>query len=182
MHQLVNIKTINQQILCDIRYATTNNFVGKKMYNSSACYMQRPVAEALNSIQKELEYKGLGLKIFDAYRPLSVQFTLWNLIPDERYVANPKKGSCHNRGCAVDVTLVDNFGNELAMPTDFDDFTEKSHRNYKNFPKEVLDNSLYLEKIMTKHDFVGLSTEWWHFDFIGWEQYPVLNILFEELV
>src|SRR5262245_38439969 len=106
-HDLVNIQTINRRIILDIRYATTNNFTHTKVYPSAQCYLQREVAVALDAVQKELESKGFGLKIFDGYRPLSVQKIFWQLVPDERYVGNPAKGSKHNRGCAVDLTLVD---------------------------------------------------------------------------
>ncbi len=178
---LVTISSINPRIIHDIRYATENNFTGKKVYSGSYCFAQRQVAQALDNVQKELETRNFGLKIFDGYRPRTVSYLFWELVPDERYVANPAKGSRHNRGCAVDVTLVDKMGKELLMPSEFDDFSERAHRNYMNLPEEVIKNRELLETVMLKHGFTGLSTEWWHFDFKGWEAYPLLDISFEEL-
>jgi D-alanyl-D-alanine dipeptidase len=113
--------------------------------------------------------------VFDCYRPLSIQKQLWALLPDERYVIDPRKGSRHNRGAAVDVTLIDAKGNELEMPTDYDDFSERAHRDYRLLPPSALRNRELLERIMTRHGFQGLATEWWHFDAEGWEHYPVLD-------
>jgi len=122
------------------------------------------------------EKYNLRLKVYDGYRPLSVQKKMWAIMPDERYVANPAKGSRHNRGCAVDLTLVDSLGNELDMGTPYDDFTEKSHIDYKNLPPEVLRNRRILQEAMTKFNFILMRTEWWHFDYKGWEKYPILDI------
>jgi D-alanyl-D-alanine dipeptidase len=132
-------------------------------------------------VQAELEASGLRLKVFDCYRPLSVQRKLWELVPDERYVADPKKGSRHNRGAAVDLTLVTADGGEVAMPTAYDEFTEKAHRDYQALPASALRNRALLERVMVKHGFVGLPTEWWHFDDADWEKYPVLDVDFREL-
>lgn len=181
-HELVNITAINPHIQLDIRYATTNNFTKKKIYSGGYCFLQKPVARALNNVQKELELLGLGLTIFDGYRPLSVQKIFWDLVPDERYVANPTKGSRHNRGCAVDVTLIKADGSAVLMPTEFDDFTTKAHRDYRQLPPEAIANRDLLTTIMTKHGFIGLPTEWWHFDYKTWEEYPILDISFEELI
>ena len=135
----------------------------------------------LDSVQRELEKVGLGLKVWDCYRPLSVQKILWSIVPDERYVANPAKGSRHNRGCAVDLTLVDSLGNELPMPTKYDDFTEKAHRDYYNLPDTVIKNRKILEDVMKKYGFIPLPTEWWHFDAQGWENFSILDIPLKEL-
>mgnify|MGYP000990869255 FL=1 len=124
---------------------------------------------------------GLGLKIYDAYRPLSVQKIFWEIMPDERYVADPKKGSRHNRGMAVDLTLVDKEGKELSMPTEYDDFTEKAHRDYMNITEEQIINRKILEDVMTNYGFVGLPTEWWHFDYRGWENYEVMDVDFKDI-
>lgn len=113
--------------------------------------------------------------MFDCYRPLSIQKQLWALLPDERYVINPRKGSRHNRGAEVDVTLVDAKGDELEMPTAYDDFSERAHRDHILLPASAIHNRELLEHIMTHHGFQGLATEWWHFDAEGWEHYPVLN-------
>ena len=184
-HELVDVASIIPDVKLDIRYATTNNFTSKQVYPTIAaqhCFLQKPAAIALAQVQKELAQHGLGLKIFDAYRPHRVQFIFWDLVPDERYVADPKKGSRHNRGCAVDLTLVKFDGTELAMPTEFDDFTEKALATYTGQNKEIAANLALLQNVMTKYGFNVFSTEWWHFDYKGWEKYPVLDISFEELL
>jgi len=180
--KLVNIKKVNPSIVLDIRYATTNNFTKTKLYPSATCYLQQPVAQALDKIQKELEQKGLGLKIWDGYRPHSVQYKLWDIVPDPRYVGKPEKGSRHNSGCAVDLTIINRSdGTELDMGTEFDNFTKKAWRSYRDLSKKILGNRKFLEAIMKKHRFVGLPTEWWHFDWKDWQNYPILNIQFSEL-
>lgn len=184
--ELVELVKINSNFVLDIRYATTNNFTGKKVYPSARCFLQQEAAEALDKVQQELEKQNLGLKIWDAYRPLSVQKIFWEIYPDENYVADPVKGSRHNRGCAVDLTLIDlKTGQELVMPSEFDDFSEKAHRNYDKMEPETAKNCKLLQDIMEKHGFRGLSSEWWHFDFVGidtavgqevWKQYPVSDV------
>ncbi len=180
--KLVKLIKIDPTIKLDIRYATANNFTGVPVYTVAECYLEEGAAQALQAAQKEFLDLGLSLKVFDGYRPLSVQKIFWNLVPDERYVANPAKGSRHNRGCAVDVTLVDTkTGKELEMGSEFDDFTEKAHRTSMNFPAHILTNRKLLEHIMHKHGFIGWVNEWWHFDFNGWQDYPIRDISFEEL-
>jgi D-alanyl-D-alanine dipeptidase len=171
---IVNIQSVNPHVVLDIRYATTNNFTGKKVYDSANCLLRASTARKLSDAQRELERSGLGLKVYDCYRPLAVQRKFWSLVPDERYVANPAKGSRHNRGAAVDLTLVDRNGQELPMPTPFDDFTDKAHRDYTQLPPEALKNRALLEEVMTRHGFVGLPTEWWHFDDADWPSYPII--------
>jgi len=178
---LVDIQKINPRIRVDIKYATEDNFTGKKLYSAGKCFLRKFVALKLDSVQKELEKIGLGIKVWDCYRPLSVQKILWSIVPDERYVANPAKGSRHNRGCAVDLTLVDSLGNELPMPTKYDDFTEKAHRDYVNLPDTLIKNRQILEDVMKKYGFIPLPTEWWHFDFKGWENFSILDIPLEKL-
>lgn len=180
-HNLVNIQKVNPRIKLDIRYATPNNFAKKAVYTSCQCFLLNETAAKIDAVQKELEDMGLGLLIWDGYRPRSVQQLFWDLVPDPRYVADPKKGSRHNSGCAVDCTLIDKQGNLLKMPTDFDDFTEKAHRNYMHTSSTAIKNRELLEKIMVKHGFKGLPTEWWHFDLVGWEKYPFLDVGFDEL-
>jgi D-alanyl-D-alanine dipeptidase len=180
-HDLVDIQIINPNILLDIRYATENNFTKRKIYNNAKCYLRQSVALKLDKIQKELEIKGLGLKIWDGYRPLSAQRLLWDIVKDEKYVADPNKGSKHNRGSAIDLTLVDKFGKELPMPTGFDDFTEKAHLSYKDLPKAIIANRDLLQNIMLKYGFIPQKYEWWHFDDQDWEKYPLLDIDFNDL-
>ena len=175
--QLVPVKKIIPTIICDIRYATKNNFTGQQVYNLSECYLLAPVAQALNKVQKELSLQGLGLKIWDGYRPLTAQWKLWHIVPDKRYVSNPKNGGKHCRGTAVDVTLVNlKTGKELPMPTGFDEFTERAWANYDNLPDDVKKNRKSLRDVMYKHGFSGITSEWWHFDYKGWRDLPSLDI------
>ncbi|MCX6160115.1 MAG: M15 family metallopeptidase [Ignavibacteriae bacterium] len=180
-NNLINVSYVIPDINLDIRYATTNNFTGKKVYDTALCFLRKEVAEHLKKVQDELKTEGLSLKIFDGYRPLSVQKKFWELVPDERFVANPSKGSRHNRGAAVDVTLIDNFNKELEMPTEFDDFTEKAGRDYNDLNENQIINRKHLEDIMRKHGFIGLPTEWWHFDYKDWEKYDVLDINYRDI-
>jgi zinc D-Ala-D-Ala dipeptidase len=180
---LVELIRINPRIKLDIRYATTNNFAHRKVYPSSHCFLQEKTAKKLALVQQELEKTGLGLKVFDGYRPLSIQKLFWNFCPDKRYVANPKKGSKHNRGSAVDLTLIDlKTGNELVMPSAYDDLSKKAHRVYTNMSLEAAKNCKLLESVMVKHGFIPLPTEWWHFNDTKWKKYPITDISFERLL
>ncbi|MFH1254060.1 MAG: D-alanyl-D-alanine dipeptidase [bacterium] len=180
---LIEIKKINPTIKLDIRYATANNFTGKVIYPSAQCFLEKEAALALDAVQKELNAKGYGLKIFDGYRPLSVQKIFWEIYPDEKYVANPAKGSKHNRGTAVDLTLIDiKSGKELKMPSEFDEFSSRANRNYPKMDNATAKhNCKLLESIMEKHGFIGLTSEWWHFDYKNWKKYPIQDISFTEL-
>lgn len=152
------------------------------MYPPSARAFLRPkVAEKLARVQTRLEKEGLGLKVFDAYRPLSVQKLMWARVPVEGYVANPAKGSNHNRGAAVDLTLVDKDGRELPMPSGYDEFTERAHRAYKGGTEEERINRQILEDAMQAEGFRGITTEWWHFDDLEAKSYPVLDEPFEKI-
>jgi D-alanyl-D-alanine dipeptidase len=174
---LVNVQKVIPGVVLDIRYATTNNFTGQQLYPFADCYLRRAAAEKLAAAQAELKPLGYGLKIYDGYRPLSVQRKMWEVFPQPGYVADPKKGSRHNRGAAVDVTLIRlSDSTELPMPTPYDDFTPKAHRNYTDLPADVIQNRELLERVLTKHGFVGLPTEWWHFDDRDWRNYPLLDI------
>ena len=178
---LVLVSDLDSTIVIDLKYATSKNFVGEVLYDTSLCYLRKSVAQRLVRVQKALRRRGLGLKIWDGYRPLSVQKRMWELVPDPRYVADPRKGSRHNRGAAVDVTLVDSLGNELPMPTGFDDFTPRAHRDYMNLPPQVIHNRRLLEEAMRREGFIPLPTEWWHFDAPNWKSYPILNIPLREV-
>lgn len=175
--QLVDLEKEIPGIVLDIRYATTNNFTGQQLYPVAKCFLRRAAAEKLREVANELKASGLGLKLFDGYRPLSVQKKMWEVYPHEGYVANPKKGSRHNRGAAVDLTLIRlSDRSELPMPTPYDDFTEKAHRDFKDLPEEQIRNRELLERVMTRHGFRGLPTEWWHFDFGDWRRYEILDV------
>ena len=176
---LVDATTVVPGLRLDIRYATPDNFTGRTLYPVARCLLRPAVAEQLAQAQAAAAREGLGLEVFDCYRPLSIQRQLWALVPDERYVADPAKGSRHNRGAAVDLTLVDAAGAELPMPTGFDDFTERAHRDYDDLPAAAIANRARLERLMTAAGFTGLPTEWWHFDADGLEQYGILDLPLE---
>lgn len=164
-------------LVLDIRYATTNNFTGQKVYPDARCFLRRATTEKLKLVQEQLGKEGLGLKIFDGFRPLAVQRKFWEIMPDDRYVANPANGSRHNRGAAVDLTLIRlSDGRELPMPTPFDDFSEKAGRDYSTLPAEIVRNRSLLREAMENHGFVGLTTEWWHFDDADWKNYPIADL------
>ncbi len=177
----IDIEKFDPRIRLDIRYATANNFVSRAVYSMAKCFLREKVAKKLKSVQDVLAVQGLGLKVYDGYRPLSVQKLFWEILPDERYVGNPKYGSKHNRGAAVDLTLVDLHGKELLMPTDFDDFSEKAHLNCRDLPEEAIRNRDLLQKVMSENGFLGTDTEWWHFDDVEWTNYPIEDLSLEEL-
>ena len=179
---LVPLETVRPPCLAEVRYATRHNFTGRVLYPVPRVFLHRDTARALTRVQRDLQKRGLGLKVWDAYRPLSVQRKMWNLIRDERYVSNPAKNKGrHTRGTAVDVTLVDKLGRELPMPSDFDDFSERAHRDYQGGTAEQRHNRQLLENVMRKHGFVGYPTEWWHFDLANWKDYPPLDLSIEDL-
>jgi D-alanyl-D-alanine dipeptidase len=176
--KLVEIKKYIPEILLDIRYATTNNFTHKRMYQQA----RLPVVLALKEVEADLKAKGLGLKIYDAYRPYSVTVKFYEATQDTNFVADPRKGSKHNRGCAIDLSLIHlKTGIELDMPTGFDSFSRKASANYPNLPKQEIDNRELLKSVMQAHGFRVLSTEWWHYDFNGWASYPLLDIPFSDI-
>lgn len=166
----------------DIRYATKNNFTGEVIYEKAKAYARKDVAFALQRCNERLKEKGLALKIFDAYRPYQATVKFYELYKDTTYVASPYSGSRHNRGCAVDLTLVDaETGEELPMPTEYDDFTEKAHPNYEDLPAELVKNRQFLLDTMAEFGFTVYPSEWWHFDYRGWEDFPLLDLSFDEL-
>jgi D-alanyl-D-alanine dipeptidase len=173
---LVDLTKLDSTIVIDMKYATTDNFLGKKVYNSARCLLRKSVAERLIRVQRRLQKMGLGLKIWDAYRPLSVQRKFWEYCPDPRYVAPPEKGSRHNRGAAVDVTLVDAMGNELEMPTRFDDFSKRAASDSPDVSPVARKNRKILIDAMTAEGFKGISSEWWHYDAPGYLKYPIRDI------
>lgn len=183
LQKMIELKTLIPNILYDLRYATKNNFTHQKLYKSGKeTFLRLPAAKALQQIQLDLNQQGYGLKIFDAYRPYRVTQKMWELIHDARYVANPSKGSGHNRGLAVDLTIIRlKDGSELHMGTGFDNFTDSAHQNFTNLPEDVLNNRMLLKKIMEQYGFVPLDTEWWHYSWPNNRNYEVLNIDFKKL-
>ncbi len=172
----IDIQKIDDTIIVDIPYATHDNFTKTILYPVNRCLLRYPVAVRLALVQGRLRRRGLGLKVWDCYRPHSIQKALWALVPDPRYVADPKKGSRHNRGAAVDITLVDSSGREFEMPTGYDDFSEKAHRNYKGASEDAAQNRDFLADAMATEGFTGLKTEWWHFDAPGWREFPLADV------
>ena len=181
--KMVELKGICSGIIYDLRYATPNNFTGRQLYKKGdKTYLRLKPAEALRKVQEELSGKGLGLKVFDAYRPYAATVKMWNLVKDERYVANPSKGSGHNRGLAIDLTIIHlNTKEELDMGTGFDNFTDSAHHDFKELPENVLENRMLLKGIMEKYGFTSLETEWWHYYWPNNRKYDVLNIGFQKL-
>ncbi len=178
---LIDVAKTYPQIQIEMRYATTRNFTQSVLYDSDRCYLRREVAERLAHTHQQLEKDGFGLKIWDAYRPKSVQYKLWEVFPDDRYVAHPDEGSVHSRGAAVDLTLVDAQGRELPMPTHFDDFTEKAHHGYPHLPTAMLANRERLKTAMTHAGFLPIPNEWWHYNDPEWTRYDLLDVSLGEL-
>lgn len=182
-HSLVNIQTINPHIRTDCIYATARNFTGVVLYESAKCYLLESVAKQLSKVQDDLEKQELGLLVWDAFRPMAAQKKMWEVWPDDRYVAPPHKGGRHTRGTTVDVTLVyKDSGKQLEMPTPFDSFSEKAWSDSRDVSPTAQKNRAILKAAMEKHGFIQLPTEWWHFDFEGWQGYPVLDVAWNALV
>lgn len=173
--ELLEVRSLIPRIQVELKYATADNFTGQIVYHFHHCLLLKQAVLQLRDVQAELEIMGLGLKIWDGFRPRAAQWKLWDLMPDERYVSDPRKGGRHTRGTAVDLTLVAKDGKELPMPSAFDDFSEKAHRNYMGATSEEIANRELLQRVMEKHGFIGLPTEWWHFDLVGWENDPSID-------
>ena len=180
--ELVDIKKAIPSVVLDIRYATKNNFMGQVMYKQARAFARKPVVERLKKIQAELKKKGYGLKIFDAYRPYAITVSFYEKASDKNFVANPAKGSKHNRGCAVDLSIVYlKTGKDVPMPTPYDSFEAAAAPDYKELPAQIIKNRDFLIETMQTHGFRVIHNEWWHFDFIGWQQYDLMDIPFEKL-
>jgi D-alanyl-D-alanine dipeptidase len=182
-YQMVDLKRMIPSLVLDLRYAGTNNFMKERLYPPvTTTWLRKTAADSLAKIQKQLLKMGLGLKIFDAYRPYSVTQKMWEPVKDDRYAADPKKGSGHNRGIAVDLTIINlKNGKELNMGTGFDNFTDSAHHAFTNLPGEVLQNRLLLKRIMEEHGFKALDTEWWHYFLPDATNYELMDIPFKEL-
>lgn len=182
--KMIDIGEKIKGVVLDLRYATTNNFMHRKMYPENTCFsfLRLPVLSALAQVQNSLKKKGLGIKIFDAYRPFEVTKQFWELVHDEKYVANPAKGSGHNRGTSVDLTLIILPTKvELNMGTNFDNFSDSAHHSFYNFGEKILNNRKLLKETMEHFGFTALETEWWHYSWNDAEKFEVLNISFQEL-
>lgn len=181
--RLVELITLDPSIKLDIRYATENNFVGKKVYPEARAFLQRPAAKALVKVHQKLKKQGLGLVIFDGYRPWSITKLFWEVTSEDKrkFVANPAKGSKHNRGCAVDLSVFDlKTGQLIDMPSGYDEFTERASPDYAGGTEKERENRDMLRRLMEGAGFTVNPNEWWHFDFKNWEKYAIYDISFTE--
>lgn len=180
---LVELITLDNTIKLDIRYATDNNFVGKTVYPEARAFLQKPAAKALLSVHRKLKKQGLGLVIFDGYRPWTITKLFWEVTDEDKrkFVADPAKGSKHNRGAAVDLSIYDlKTGQLLEMPSGYDEFTERASPNYTGGTEQQRKNRDLLRKLMEDEGFTVNPNEWWHFDFKNWEDYAIYDISFSE--
>ena len=181
---LVELVKLDPTIRLDIRYATKNNFLGKKVYKQKRAFLQRPAAEALVRANQRLRNQGYGLIVFDGYRPWSVTRAFWDATPADKkiFVADPARGSRHNRGCAVDLSLFDlKTGEIVKMPSEYDEMTERAHINYECATPEAKRLRELLREAMTAEGFNVYEPEWWHYDYKDWKEYPILNVKFEDV-
>lgn len=181
---LVELVKLDPSIKLDIRYGTSNNFMKRRMYSQARAFLQRPAAKALIRANKVFKKYGYGVLVFDGYRPWSVTKKFWDETPADKhnFVADPQKGSKHNRGCAVDMSLFDlKTGKEIPMPSEYDEFTERANPSYKGGTVEQRKMRDLLRKIMTAEGFEVDPGEWWHFNYKDWKQYPIINVPFEKL-
>ena len=181
---LVELVKLDPTIKLDIRYAGSNNFLGKPVYKEARAFLQRPAAEALLAAHKDLARAGYGLMIHDGYRPWAITKLFWDMTTgfQREFVADPKTGSKHNRGCAVDLTIYDlATGMVVEMPSGYDEMTPRSYPDYPGGPPEARAKRDLLRKAMESHGFTVESNEWWHFNFRDWPLYPILDIAFGEI-
>ena len=181
---LVELVKLDSTVKLDIRYAGSNNFLGKPVYKEARAFLQRPAAEALLAVHKELARSGYGLLIHDGYRPWAITKLFWDMTSgfQREFVADPKTGSKHNRGCAVDLTIYDlATGKVVEMPGSYDEMTPRSYPDYPGGPPEARAKRDLLRKAMESHGFTVESNEWWHFNFRDWQLYPILDIAFGEI-
>ncbi|PID87720.1 MAG: peptidase M15 [Bacteroidia bacterium] len=171
----VDVTLFSKQIIPDIRYATKNNFTRTQLYPCAKCLLRYKILKALLHAESMFLKRGFRIKVFDCYRPLSVQKKLWEKVPVPGLVANPATGSRHNRGSAIDLTLTDMLGNELDMGTDFDDFSYKGKTFCKTLPDTVKKNRMLLRSVMQAAGFAGINSEWWHFLYVGKKRYKLSN-------
>ena len=161
----VRLKDLSTDFVYELKYATPDNFLKQAVYDCGECYLRKSTAEALVKANEAFKQLGYRIKLFDCYRPLSVQKKMWKILPGTHYVANPAKGSKHNRGAAVDLTLVDAQGKELNMGTPFDFFGKEAHHTYTEHSKEVLENRKLLKETLNKYNFKSIYSEWWHYEY-----------------
>ena len=174
----VDLKKLDTSFVYDMKYATIDNFLKEKVYDCNNCLVRYKTARYLIKANDSLKRLGYKIKFFDCYRPLTIQKKMWKIFPDARYVAKPKKGSNHNRGSAVDITLVNiNNGKDLEMGTPFDFFGNKAHHAYSYLPKTVLDNRKLLKSVMESNGFRSITSEWWHYNLINSPRFKVSDFI-----
>ena len=181
---LIELVKLDKTIKLDIRYATANNFVGRVVYPEARAFLQRPAAEGVARVHKKLKKRGLGIVIYDGYRPWSITKLFWDVVtPEQRkFVADPAKGSKHNRGCAVDLGIYDlKTGQAVQMPSGYDDFTERASPDYTGGTDDERANRDLLRQLMEAEGFTVYAEEWWHFDYKDWEQHAIYDIAFSEI-
>jgi D-alanyl-D-alanine dipeptidase len=169
------VRQIAPGVRIDLRYATPHNVFGRRLYAHPRCLLRRAVAERLARVQGRLTREGYGLKIWDAYRPRSVQRVMWRIHPRGGYVGDPRHGSFHNRGAAVDVTLVRVDGRDVPMPSPFDDFSPRAHLDYTHLSKAARDNRARLLRAMRGEGFIPYRREWWHYVAPDYRRYPMVD-------
>ena len=180
---MIELTELSNTIKLDIRYATANNFVGRPVYAEARAFLQRPAAEALVRVHEKLNEQGLGLVIFDGYRPWTITKLFWEVVSEDKrkFVADPAKGSKHNRGCAVDLSIYNlRSGKLIDMPSDFDEFTERASPNYTGGTEKERANRDLLRSLMEAEGFSVNPNEWWHFDYKDWEKYAIYDISFAD--
>jgi D-alanyl-D-alanine dipeptidase len=175
----VNLKDYSTDFAYDMKYATSDNFLKAQVYDCAECFLRLKTVEALVKANKEFMKQGLRIKLFDCYRPLDIQKRMWEIVSNPKYVADPAKGSIHNRGGAVDITLVDKNGKELDMGTNFDFFGIEASHAYSKLPQKVKDNRRLLKKIMIANEFNSFDSEWWHYNLKAGLKDNVSNLKWE---
>ena len=182
--ELFEVVTLDPTLKLDIRYATANNFIGEPVYTEARAFLQRPAAEAVARASTALKPLGYGLILHDGYRPWYVTKIFWDATPAHQkiFVADPKEGSKHNRGCAIDLSLYDlQTGAEVTMPSGYDEMTPRAFANYTGGTADQRKRRALLHRVMVQQGFLQNPTEWWHFDYKDWKQYPIGNTRFEDL-
>lgn len=171
----VNLRNYSNDFVFDMKYATADNFLKEKVYPCDECFLRVKTVRALLEANKSFLEKGYRIKLYDCYRPKAIQKKMWKIVPDANFVANPKKGSIHNRGGAVDISLVDSLGVEVNMGTKFDFFGEEASHKYQNLSEEILANREFLKAIMLQNNFKSFDSEWWHYNLNGSNKDAVSN-------
>jgi D-alanyl-D-alanine dipeptidase len=181
---LVELVKLDPTIKLDIRYAGSDNFLGKPVYPEARAFLQRPAAEALVGAHRELMRHGYGLLVHDGYRPWSITKLFWDMTSGSQreFVADPSQGSKHNRGCAVDVTMYDlAFGTAVEMPGAYDEMTRRAYPEYRGGSPEARARRDLLRAVMERHGFSVEPNEWWHFNYRDWPQYPIADVPFSAI-